>query len=308
LDLLFITRPVVLVPVWGFVLFGYRISSETRDFFQAPSPQTILLILLFSLSVAAVYVFNQIADKKVDGDNDGFPLLLKSGISDKAAWTWAAILAAMSILIPYFFGYKTISLLSVLSLFIGLIYCFPPFSFSGKPFFDFLSNAFGYGIIAFTVGWILGGEKINAALFCVLPPYFLMMAGGSISSTLPDYDGDKANGKITTAVFLGKRRAHILASVLVVLSAISAFFVSDFVALFASSTAMIFYILYAIFPQNQKLSEACYKVGGGVSMLVIGMFFPILISFGIVIVISSLLYFRFFYKVLYPSLLPAEGK
>ena len=312
-DLIFITRPIVLVPVWGFALFGYRISSQTNAFFQTITIQTALQILFFSLSVAAVYVLNQIADRKVDEDNGGFPLLLKTGISDKAAWIWAIILSAASIIIPFFCGYKIISLLSFFSIFLGIIYCFPPFSFSGKPFLDFLSNALGYGTIAFAAGWVLGGKEIYVDfllkpefLFAMLP-YFFMMAGGSISSTLPDYDGDKANKKITTAVFLGKENAHFLAIFFVVSSSAFAYlFVRDFAAFFTSFAAFVFYLLYAVFPKNQKLMEMCYKVGGAVAMLIIGAYFPILIISGGAIVVLSILYFKIYYKVLYPSLLPIK--
>jgi len=312
-DLIFITRPVVLVPVWGFALFGYKISSQTKSVFQAINLEIILQILLFSLSVAAVYVLNQIADRKVDEANGGFPLLLKTGISNKIAYIWAIILSAASIIIPFFCGYKIISLLSFLSIFTGIIYCFPPFSFSGKPFLDFLSNAFGYGTIAFATGYALGGKEISAEFLlsgkflCAMLPYFFMMAGGSISSTLPDYDGDKANKKITTAVFLGKENAHFLAIFFVFSSAAFAYFwVQDFVAFSASLVANIIYILYAIFPKNQTLMESCYKIGGAVSMLIIGVFFPVLIVSGIAIGVLSILYFRIFYKVSYPSLLPVK--
>ena len=309
LDLFFIARPVVLVPVWGFALFGYRISSQTQNIFQTINIEILLQILLFSLSVAAVYVINQIADRKVDEDNGGFPLLLKCGICDKTAWILAIILAVLSIVIPFLSGYKIISALSLVSILVGLLYCFPPFSFSGRPILDFLSNAFGYGTIAFAAGWILGdGEKTNTEFFLAMLPYFLMMAGGSISSTLPDYYGDKANGKITTAVCFGKRQSHFIAILCIILSVAGAFYVRDFVALSASSFAFVIYVLYAIFPKNQKLMESCYKVGGAVSMLIIGMFFPILIISGIIIGILSILYFRIFYKVSYPSLLPVEKK
>ena len=306
LDLFFLTRPVVLVPVWGFVFFGLRLSTNAK-IFSFSNIEIISQILFFSLSVASVYVLNQIADRKVDEDNGGFPLLIKTGISNKTAWIWAVILALLSIILPIFSGFPKIAILSFLSLLIGIFYCFPPFSFSGRPILDFLSNALGYGTIAFAAGWILGGGEINLDFVHAMLPYFFMMAGGSISSTLPDFDGDKANGKNTTAVHFGKKTAHFIALGCIIASIVGAYFQSDFVAFSASAVAVIFYILYALNWQNQKLMEACYKVGGGISMLIIGAFFPILLISGVVIVLASILYFRIFYGVSYPSLLPAEG-
>jgi 4-hydroxybenzoate polyprenyltransferase len=306
--LFFITRPIVLVSVWGFSLFGYRLSSKTSDIFQEIGIVAVLQILFFSLSVASVYVFNQIADRKVDAENGGFPLLLKTGICDKIAWIWAVILAVFSIAIPFLCGYKTICLLSLASIMLGIVYCFKPFSFSGRPILDFLSNALGYGTIAFSVGWVLGGKNFNVGVNCeflnAMFPYFWMMAGGSISSTLPDYDGDRLSGKNTTAVCFGKRVAHYIAIFCIISSVTSAYYSKDFIAIFASGCAFPFYILYATRWQSQKLMEACYKVGGAISMLIIGLFFPILIIMGAIILAASVLYFRVFYKVLYPSLLP----
>lgn len=305
LDLIFITRPVVLVPVWGFAFFGLRISCDA-DIFSFPNIKILSQILFFSLSVASVYVLNQIADRKVDEDNGGFPLLIKAGISNKTAWIWAIILAVLSIILPIISGFLKIAVLSVLSLLVGFFYCFKPFSFSGKPILDFLSNALGYGTIAFACGWILGGGEINNTFLFTMLPYFFMMAGGSISSTLPDFEGDRTNKKITTAVFFGKRNAHFIAIFCVILSIYSAFYVKDFVAFTASGIALFFYILYAMLPRSQKLMEACYKVGGGISMLIIGVFYPILLISGGIIVLLSIAYFRIFYGVAYPSLLPAE--
>ncbi|MDR0304875.1 MAG: UbiA family prenyltransferase [Chitinispirillales bacterium] len=313
MDLFFITRPVVLVPVWGFALFGYRISSQTSNIFQTINFSVILQILLFSLSAASIYVLNQIADRKVDADNSGFPLLLKSEITNKTVWVLASILAVLSTAVPFFCGHKNISALSLASILLGIAYCFAPFSFSRKPVLDFLSNALGYGTIAFSVGWILGGERINIEInsdfLRSMFPYFWMMAAGSISSTLPDYESDKANKKITTAVYFGKKTAHFVAIGCILSSIVSAVYNGkDFVALCASLIAMILYVLYVVFPQNEKLMEACYKIGGAVSILIIGLFFPILIISGMIIVVSSVLYFRIFYNVFYPSLLPAKEK
>ncbi|MGM0444299.1 MAG: UbiA family prenyltransferase, partial [Fibrobacterota bacterium] len=119
LDLLFLTRPVVLVPVWGFALFGYRAARGAVSFWSMPDASAVLRILLFSLSVAAVYVVNQIADYDVDCDNGGAPLMVRSGISPKTAWIWAAFLSGLSLVIPLILSFPLTALLSLFSLIIG---------------------------------------------------------------------------------------------------------------------------------------------------------------------------------------------
>ena len=70
LDLLFLMRPILLVPVWGFSLFGYyRAKTESLKEITSlwNSSSLPVCFLFFSPSVGAVYIFNQIAtsvDKK----------------------------------------------------------------------------------------------------------------------------------------------------------------------------------------------------------------------------------------------------
>ena len=64
--LLFLTRPIVLIPVWGFALFGYRIASFHSMVVEPFSFTDFGLIVLFSISVAAVYLLNQREDFDVD--------------------------------------------------------------------------------------------------------------------------------------------------------------------------------------------------------------------------------------------------
>jgi len=220
LDAFFLTRPLLLAPVWGFSVFGLFRGLSAGG--RAPmnmlwtvrhNGATFGWMAIFSLSVASVYVLNQIADVNVDKFNKGLPLLAKGKLSLAAAW-WTAILClALSILLP-FFSHPSISAFSCGAALLGIAYSFRPLRFSGRPCFDFLTNAAGYGLIAFGVGWHLSGAAFSVAGFAASAlPYFLLMCAGSISSTFPDYEGDKKCGKITTAVALGVRRAHAVATV-----------------------------------------------------------------------------------------------
>ncbi|MDR2578651.1 MAG: hypothetical protein LBC70_07595, partial [Chitinispirillales bacterium] len=95
-DLFFLTRPVIIVPVWGFCAFG--VYGFGNKFFIHLEPSQYLLILLYSLAPAAVYVVNQMADYEVDKCNEGFPLLVRGNISMKAAGVCAGVCAMLSIL------------------------------------------------------------------------------------------------------------------------------------------------------------------------------------------------------------------
>lgn len=304
LDLIFVTRPVVLVPVIGFSLFGVKIASEERVLWQWISLETVCKLAIFTLSVAAVYIANQLEDYDVDADNDGFPLLVKSGLSKRSATLFTLFLALLSLLLPLGYGDWVLSLFSLATLIIGYLYCFKPFYFTGRPIFDFLSNGLGYGLVAFLVGWNCI-KPLSAGALLAAVPYITMMFAGSISSTLPDMAGDEKHQKITTAVKLGKVNAHILATFFLLVTLVLGWCFTDYVAMISAGAALPVYILYLIKP-TQSLMEATYKVGGGISMLVIGFVYPLFILLGVLVTLVTILYFRIFHNVVYPSLLPVE--
>ncbi len=308
LDLLFLMRPILLVPVWGFSLFGYfraKTNSlrEVNSLWNDSSLPVCSLLFLFSLSVGAVYIFNQIADIEVDKKNGGLPLLASDIVKRNDALVFAFLLSGVSIITPLFTEYKTISILSLLALIIGLLYSFKPFYFSGKPFCDFLSNALGYGVIAFGAGWICGGKTLMEANFLYTAlPYFLLMCAGSISSTLPDRAGDYSEQKNTTAVVFGNQKAHLIATFLLLNAAIAAIIEGDFLALICSAAPFPFYLCY-IFKPTEFFMESTYKIGGAMTMLCSGLIIPLLIPAGIIVFFATWLYFRLRHNVSYPSLI-----
>jgi 4-hydroxybenzoate polyprenyltransferase len=300
-------RPILLVPVWGFSLFGYyRAKTESlkeiTSLWNSSSLPVCFLLFLFSLSVGAVYIFNQIADIEVDKKNGGLPLLASGILRNKEALIFAFILSGISIITPLFTDFKIISFLSLFALIIGLLYSFKPFYFSGRPICDFLSNALGYGVIAFGAGWICGGKTLLAMSFLYSAlPYFLLMCAGSISSTLPDRAGDYTVQKNTTAVVFGNQKAHFIATFLLLNAAVASIIVGDPLALICSVAPFPFYLCY-IFKPTEFFMESTYKIGGAMTMLCSGFIIPLLIPAGIIVFFVTWLYFRLRHGVSYPSL------
>lgn len=311
-DLLFLMRPVLLVPVWGFSLFGYyraRVDSikEVIRLWNTSSLQTIFILFIFSLSVGAVYIFNQIADIEVDKKNGGLPLLASGIVSRKSSLFFSLLLTAVSVILPLFTEYKTISLLSVFAIITGLVYSYKPFYFSGKPICDFFSNALGYGVIAFGAGWICGGKSIKEMDFFISSlPYFLLMCAGSISSTLPDREGDSSVQKNTTAVVFGSFKAHLMATCFLLVALMTAYVQNDFIALICAAVPLPFYFGY-IFKPNEFFMESTYKIGGAMSMICSGIIIPVIIPAGFVVFLITWLYFRIRHGVSYPSLITVRN-
>lgn len=313
IDLLLVTRPVVLIPVWGFSALGLRAAVAekfTTGFFNCWNYSTLLsyvMIVVFSLSVAAVYILNQLADIEADRNNGGLPLIASGIVSVRLSVAMMIACFILSVILPFIFHQPLIAVGSVVSMFIGTVYSIKPFRFSGRPVVDFVSNAAGYGIIAFSVGWISSGKSPFTYDFCTSSlPYFFLMAAGSVSSTLPDIEGDRKDNKMTTAVVLGKKNAHILALVLLITSLACGIVIHDIIAILCASISLPLYMYYLFSLNNDFVMESTYKIGGGACMVAAFIAMPWFFLMSFIVFIGTLLYFRFRHGVNYPSLSPCK--
>ena len=312
LDLIMVLRPVVLIPVWGFSALGFQraIRKETltgiTECWDTMVPADYGWMLIFSLAVAAVYIMNQITDVEVDRKNSGMPLIAGGIVSIPSAIVLTILFILLSLILPILHQHYFLVLATVSALIIGFFYCFKPFRFSGRPFLDFISNAFGYGVIAFGAGWITAGKTPFCGSFVINAlPYFLLMCGGSISSTLPDIDGDRIDCKNTTAVFLGIMHAHLLAMVFIIGAGIAGILLHDPVAALSAIASLPFYLCFWI-RRSRIFMEATYKIGGTFCMIAAFAALPLFIPIAIVVFISTWLYFRIRHGIAYPSLIPVS--
>jgi lycopene elongase/hydratase (dihydrobisanhydrobacterioruberin-forming) len=311
LDCFFLCRPVVLIPVWGFSIFGFFAGNSHggvafRDSFLSMNHGVFLRMAVFSLSVGCVYVLNQLADIDVDKKNGGLPLIAGGIVSVRNAIITAIVTGLASVILPVLGNHWALAGLSVLAIAIGAVYSFKPAYLSGRPFFDFIANGIGFGIVAFGAGWLLSGNSLLQTDFLLRAlPYFLLMCAGSISSTIPDVEGDAECGKRTTAVLLGKRPSHTLAFVICAAAAGASIYNRDFIAGFCSIAGLPTYVLFWLSPKP-VFAEVTYKVGGALSMIAAAAIMPLFFLCGIAVFAGTWMYFRWRHGVTYPSLAPAE--
>jgi 4-hydroxybenzoate polyprenyltransferase len=313
LDCFFLMRPVVLIPVWGFCLFGYYRAHDTGiaglpALWHTAGPGVLLWIMAFSLAVGCVFVLNQIADVNVDRRNSGLPLLASGVVSRRSAYATAALAALASLAIPLCAGRPAVVFFSMAGIAIGALYSFRPSYLSGRPFTDFITNAAGAAFIAFGMGWHLAGRTIaDPAFVPAAAPYFLLMCAGSISSTIPDISGDREGGKLTTAVSLGAKKAHYLATVFIMAAAVCSLTVNDSMAFACAIAPFPLYLLNTIFP-GALLTEATYKAGGAFCMAAAACIMPLFLLCGSAVAAATWMYFRFRHGIGYPSLVPSTKK
>jgi len=236
LDYIFLLRPTVLIPGWIFLLLGYY-RAEGGMF--RVTPLFVLSFMIYTMIMGAGYIVNQIADIETDRINNKLFILPRGLLSVKAAYVEVIILVAVAFALSFFFSsvYRVFLLLSFV---LGLLYSVKPAKFKGRPFLDLVSNAFGYGFLGFAVGWLtIKDFSLNTFIYSV--PYILAVGAVFVNATVLDIKGDKEAGEITTGVYLGERKALLLALVLVIGSLIASIFLSDFICLPCAAIASIFF-------------------------------------------------------------------
>ena len=135
-------------------------------------------------------------------------------------------------------------------------------------------------------------------------PYVLLRAAASISSTNPDIEGDRRDGKRTTAVAIGGRSAHLLATLLLGGALLWSQVTGDTTAFIAGACSVPGYLLYIFVPKPWAV-EASYKAGGAAVMIVAACRFPAFAPVALVTLLATILYFRLRFGIVYPSLMPA---
>jgi 1,4-dihydroxy-2-naphthoate octaprenyltransferase len=184
---------------------------------------------------------------------------------------------------------------------LGILYSLPPFKFKARPFLDLLSNAVGYGVVAFCVGWCSYGKFSKSALLYAIP-YFWAVGGVFINTTIPDIEGDKKSKEITIAVFLGEKVAYFLAIGFIFVVLISGILLKDWIAQIAGGVALPLFILAGI-KQRNKECFLSIRMGGAILALLVGIKFWWFLILLVGIVIGVRLYYKYKFNLTYPKLM-----
>jgi len=311
-DLFFLIRPPMLVPVWTFFLAGYwRAMGVSVKLIPEFIKNSIILsrnfwlsFIAYSLLLGSIYVVNQIVDRKSDKKNKKLFLIPLDIVSVKLAVAVTVVLIIVSFGLTFKFGILyTVFLL--ISLVIGLLYSFPPFRLKGRPIVDIVSNAAGYGILAFGVGW-LTAAGFNSKMFVFCIPYFFATASIFAVSTILDIEGDREDGAITTAVKFGKNSALFISIVTLLMSLISAFWTRDLLIIITSLIS--FPLLIKAFAGKRREFITLYMRGGSYILVVlIGVLFPWYFLLLVFILLVSKHYYKHRFGIKYPELLEKEN-
>lgn len=305
LDFIFFMRPVILVPLWSFILIGYYHSHNLVHidslFHFNLSYQLIIKSILSTLIMGSIYIINQIYDRETDALNRKLFFIPTRIITLKQAKLQIIIL-----LIVFFIGiflFKLdfyFTLFNILLLILGLCYSIPPLQFKSRPGLDLLVNTVGYGWLAFFIGWT-ADTPVSQEMFILSLPYFIFMAAVYINTTLVDIEGDLRSGLSTTGVYLGKNKASLISLFIVLLTLILSFIQSNWIIFSIVGISSPLFVV-AKFWKDRKYFLLSVQVPGWLFVIFLGLIYPYYFLFIIFIYLLTKFYYKHRFNMNYPRL------
>jgi 4-hydroxybenzoate polyprenyltransferase len=295
-DYIFLTRPILLVPVWAFLLLGYYRAGGKRFFVDC---DFITVLIAYTALIASVYILNQITDVASDSINKKHLLLAEGIIPVNNAYIEVIILLVIAVLfcirLPWYFIF-----LFLLSFLFGVIYSIPPFKFKARPILDLAINAFGYGFLNFTIGWMTQRSFSSQTFFNALP-YIFAVCAVFINATIPDIEGDKKSKDLTTGIFLGRDNAPILSAIFIFLCALTSIILRDWVCFIPAVVALPLFLLASV-KKEIKYVLLSIRIGGPLLILITGIIFPYFLPLFLLVFIFLRIYYKKRFGIIYPSL------
>ncbi|UCG92119.1 MAG: UbiA family prenyltransferase [candidate division WOR-3 bacterium] len=303
-DYFFILRPLILIPSWNFLLIGSYLARGKTGLTQ----NIVLGFILYTCVMGGIYILNQIMDIETDRINKKLFLLSEGYIPVTWAYVEMVLLWVTAIILSYRFG--IIFLIFIfLSLLLGILYSLPPIKLKGKPIVDTLSNGIGYGVINFSVGWLLV-RPFEWSMFHQFLPYALYICAVFINTTIVDIEGDKRAQELTTAVVLGEDISSAISTVLVACAVIVAFVSKDLVCLIPALISLPFFLYVAVYrfikkKINRSFTIASFRLPGLLLTLITALLYPPYFLVLIVLFVGMRLYYKKRFGITYPTL--AQG-
>lgn len=299
LDWLFLTRPIVLIPSWAFLLAGYLRANEARGESSPPVGPLLPPFLLLTVVLAGVYVVNQIFDRETDRKNEKLYLLAEGHVSVRGAWILALLLVAAGLVGTALVEPAWLPWLGGAAL-LGFLYSAPPVRLKGRPVVDLLANGVGYGGLTFLFGQAVGNPAAGIPAASALP-YVLLVGAVFLHTALVDQEGDREAGLTTSAVLFGDRVTSILAFLLLAAAAAAAVRLGEPYAAYAAIGSTPFF-LWGVVAPGKKGSTLGYQWGSLLFVILLVVREPLFAVLLAGVVLLTRLYYHFRFGKVYPSL------
>jgi 4-hydroxybenzoate polyprenyltransferase len=300
-DYFFVLRPLILIPTWNFLLIGAYLSLKKPGF----TYDIIIGFVTYTCIMGGIYILNQIMDIETDRINKKLFLLSGGYIPTRWAYIEIILLWVLAIILSLTFG-STFLFFIILSLVLGILYSVPPVKLKGKPFADTLVNGVGYGLVNFSIGWLLVA-RFEWTMFIAFLPYILSISGVFINTTIVDIEGDRKAHEITTAVFLGENLSYIVSTILMISAIVTAVILKDLICLLPAAISLPLFVYAAVYSLtkhtiHRKVTIASFRLPGLIFTLITGLLYPPYLVILLIILVSMRLYYKTRFGMIYPTL------
>jgi 4-hydroxybenzoate polyprenyltransferase len=311
-DYIFLTRPMLIIPVWTIALLGARaaewrsrgINPFTLDRypfvdFSQDDRQMLLILAVSTLLAGGIFILNQIFDVESDRRNKKLFLIADGHVSLTEAWVLYMLTTTVAIVGAFLINWQ-LGFLFVVGAFAGLQYSLPFFKLREHPYKSFRNNMIGHGTLAFLFGWVLT-QNFNIEGIVKSLPYMLAVGAVYLNTTLPDLEGDKATGKKTYAMEWGIWKTLKISLWMTVVAMLLAILFADYALALASAISLPF---FAAAWTHKSLTEA--TLASKVSILALSSFaaiyFPPYLAIVLLVVVATRIYYGARFSIKYPVL------
>lgn len=314
-DYLFLTRPVLFLPIWTIFLAG--LINPHRDFQDDLFSQWLniqenlfkvefwLTFASLSMLMGAVFIINQLYDIDSDRQNNKLFLIPDGLITKREAILESLVLLILAFITAFQKDLTFVFLGLMLFLITGLGYSIPPFSWKDKPVAGLIVNLVG-GLLTFLVGWQLYAVPEGSAFKASLP-YLMGICGVYLLTTIADKAGDEMAGKMTFAVRFGVKKTVSTALIFEVFCVLFAFIARDYFILLPALAAIPFFIRSILKRELDSIAQAS-RIGILSLSIAVTIYFPAYLVLMVLIFLLSKWYYRHRFHLNYPTLLPVSTK
>lgn len=300
LDYLFVLRPTLFFPGWTIALVGAYAAKRFSDQWEPLGFWYGLIVFaLYTLTMGAVYLINNIIDRRNDAANNKVFLIADEYIPPRRAMIYlAAILVVISTL-SLLVSVKLLWWFVAMFFFMGIAYSVKPFSLKDRPVGGVLTS-FVSGFILFGFGWYLYAPSGGVQFLWYALPYVLAWVSISILTTIPDSYGDALDEKETITVALGLSKTQDYAFILLGAALIFSALTWDWVM---GITGLLALPLYFMMWRERSVRSTLRVIRWGVSFLSFAMFFifPAYFVACFILFFLARWYYRERFDLLYPT-------
>ncbi len=207
------TRPHTLTASFVPVLLGTALALKYEKFHIG----LFLAMLIASILIQiATNLFNEYYDFKNGLDTEHSVgiggTIVRDGVKPKTVMNLALSMYVISLLLGVYICMNSswwLALVGLICMAAGYLYTGGPLPISSTPFGELLSGFF-MGFLIILISFFIQTKMVNSTSILVSIPIMFLVGGINLSNNIRDLDGDKANGRKTLPILIGKKRAIYL--------------------------------------------------------------------------------------------------